>query len=135
LTPSVSNDKVQVRVENGSVSLSGQVDWNYQRSAAGSAVHRLHGIKGIYNNITIQPHVQRSDVKNRIETALKRNAELEASKIRVSVTGDKVMLDGDVKTWGERYAAEPAFRQMDFPHSNCLRADAHALYLLNLARL
>jgi osmotically-inducible protein OsmY len=46
-------------------------------------VRFIDGIKGIYNNITVQPHAQRSDVKNRIESALKRNAELEASKIRV----------------------------------------------------
>jgi osmotically-inducible protein OsmY len=101
-------DKVQVKVEKGWVTLSGQVDWYYQRDAAENAVRRLHGIKGISNLLTIQPRAQVSDIKNRIETALKRNAELEASNIHVSVAGNTVTLDGNVKAWTERYAAENA---------------------------
>ena len=78
---SIPEDKIQVRVEDGWVTLSGEVDWYFQKSAAENAVYRLDGIKGIHNRLTIGPRPQVSDLKNRIESALKRNAELEASKI------------------------------------------------------
>jgi len=105
---SVPADKIQVRVQSGWVSLSGQVDWYYQKAAAESAVRRLHGVKGVNNELTIQPRVQVADLKGRIENAFKRNAEIDAANIRISVSGNKVTLDGKVKSWPERYAAENA---------------------------
>lgn len=104
----VPADKVQVSVQNGWVSLSGQVEWYYQKAAAESAVRRLYGVKGVSNELTIQPRVQVADLKNRIENAFKRNAEIDASSIKISVSGNKVTLDGRVKSWTERYAAEHA---------------------------
>lgn len=94
----IPKDKVQVKVENGWVTLSGQVEWYYQKSAAENAVYRLSGISGIHNQLTIEPRVQAADVKNRIENAFKRNAEVESDRIQVSVAGRKVTLDGDVKS-------------------------------------
>jgi len=104
----VPADKIQVKVQNGWVSLSGQVDWYYQKAAAETAVRRLHGVKGVNNGLTIQPRVQVADLKDRIENAFKRNAELDAANIRISVSGNKVTLDGKVRSWPERYAAENA---------------------------
>lgn len=102
----IPNDKVQVKVQNGFITLSGQVDWYYQREGAESAVRKLAGVKGIANDIRIKPRAQASDVKQLIETALKRNAEFEAGSIKVSVLNGRVTLDGKVKAWYERDLAE-----------------------------
>lgn len=102
----IPKDKVQVQVQSGFVTLSGQVDWHYQRTDAEYAVRRLEGVKGLSNEIKVKPSVQASDVKQRIESALKRNAELEANSIKVSVTNGRVSLDGKVKALYERDLAE-----------------------------
>jgi osmotically-inducible protein OsmY len=105
---SIPANKVQVKVEGGWITLSGQVEWYYQKVSAEDAVRKISGIKGVSNMLTIEPRVQPSDIKNRIENALKRKAGVEASKIKVSVAGGKVTLDGDVNAWFERNAAEGA---------------------------
>jgi osmotically-inducible protein OsmY len=108
---SVPASAVHVKVQNGLVSLLGQVDWNYQRVAAESSIRRLSGVVGIVNNITLAPDraVQADDVKRRIGEALKRHAELEASRIRVAVKDSGVVsLEGEVNNWDERDAAERA---------------------------
>lgn len=102
----IPKDKVQVKVQSGFVTLSGQVDWHYQRADAEYAVRKLVGIKGLSNEILIKPRAQASDVKQLIETALRRNAELEAGAIKVSVLNGRVTLDGKVKAWYERDLAE-----------------------------
>jgi osmotically-inducible protein OsmY len=102
----IPKDCVQVKVQNGVVTLFGEADWYFQRDNAESAVRRLSGVKGLVNEIKIKPKVQASDIKNRIETALKRNAEVEADAIRVSVLNGRVTLDGKVKAWYERDLAE-----------------------------
>jgi osmotically-inducible protein OsmY len=104
----VPNDAVMVKVQDGWVTLSGQVQWNYQRIAAESAVRRLSGVVGVHNDIKVKPRVQPQDVKNKIMEALKRNAELEANAIRVNVSGGKVTLEGKVKSWYEHGVAERA---------------------------
>ena len=104
----VPRDAVLVKVEKGWVTLSGTVDWQFQRIAAESAVRRLSGVAGISNMITIKPQVRPTDVKSKILDALKRNAQLEADAIRVSVDNDTVTLEGNVKAWYERGIAERA---------------------------
>jgi osmotically-inducible protein OsmY len=105
---SVPRDAVQVKVENGWVTLDGKVQWHYQRQAADKAVRELAGVRGVSNMIAITPSVSPANVRERIENALKRDAELEANRIRVSVQDHKVTLDGTVRTWAEREAAERA---------------------------
>ncbi|CAB3839710.1 BON domain-containing protein [Achromobacter anxifer] len=105
---SIPGDKVQVKVQQGWVTLSGEVSWNFQRAAAESAVRRLSGVKGVANLIKLDAGVQIGDVKERIQNALKRSAELEAHDIQVSVHGRKVTLTGKVRSWSERHAAEQA---------------------------
>ena len=104
----VPGDAVLVKVEKGWVTLSGTVDWQFQRIAAESAVRRLSGVAGISNMITIKPQVRPTDVKSKILDALKRNAQLEADAIRVSVDNDTVTLEGNVTAWYERGIAERA---------------------------
>lgn len=104
----VPKDSVQVKVQQGWVTLTGKVGWNFQRTAANDAVRNLAGVVGVSNNIEVKPRASASDVKTRIEAALKRNAEVEAQAIRVDVLNDKVILKGKVNAWVERSAAERA---------------------------
>jgi osmotically-inducible protein OsmY len=105
----VPADSVMIKVQAGWVTLSGQLNWDYQRRAAEAEVRRLSGVSGVKNAITIKPLTQASDVKRKIEDALKRSAELQAQKISVLVQeGGKITLEGQVRGWQERAAAERA---------------------------
>ncbi len=104
----VPADSIQVKVEKGWITLTGAVEWQYQREAAEAAVRQLSGIRGVTNVIEIKPHVAASDVHRKIMDSLKRNAEVEADSIRVVVDNDKVILEGKVKAWYERNLAERA---------------------------
>lgn len=106
---SVPDNAVQIKVQDGWVTLIGKVEWQYQKTAAGDAVRDLAGVIGVTNNIQIASRASAFDVKKRIEGALKRNAEIEAQAIRVNVLdGGKIMLEGKVHAWSERRAAERA---------------------------
>uniref|UniRef100_B0SYI9 Transport-associated n=1 Tax=Caulobacter sp. (strain K31) TaxID=366602 RepID=B0SYI9_CAUSK len=104
----VPSGAVKVKVDKGFVTLSGKVDWQFQRSAAEQGVRAIQGVRGLYNQIEVKPHVEAGDIKRRIEDALARQADLEADKIRVSVEGGKVRLEGKVRAWFERDIAERA---------------------------
>lgn len=104
----VPKNSVKVKVQKGWITLTGAVDWYFQKAAAEAGVRRLTGISGVSNSIEVKPHVQAYDVKNKITAALERNAELEADAIKVAVTGDKVVLEGRVKAWYERELVERA---------------------------
>ena len=95
-------------VKNGWVTLEGEVEWNYERTLAEYAVRRLKGVKGVSNLVHIKPRVAASDVKRKIEEALKRQAELEADQITVEANGGEVILRGKVHSWAERQQAERA---------------------------
>ncbi|HVV92985.1 MAG TPA: BON domain-containing protein [Hyphomicrobiales bacterium] len=99
---------IQVKVEGGWLTLSGTVEWQYQRTAAEENVRKLSGVLGVTNLIAIKPRPQVPDIKKRIEDALKRNAEIEAGGIRINVAGDKVTLEGKVRAWHEREMLETA---------------------------
>jgi osmotically-inducible protein OsmY len=86
--------------------LSGEVECYYQRDDTDDTVHKLHGVKGVLNDIKIKSRPQASDIKSRIENTLKRSAELEANAITALVTNDRVTPDGKVKAWHERDLAE-----------------------------
>jgi osmotically-inducible protein OsmY len=100
--------KVQVKVQKGWVTLSGTVEWFYQREAAERAVRKLSGVLGTSNLIEVAPSVQAGDVRERIAEALRRSAELEAAGIRIAVQGSKVTLSGTVGSLQEKYAATKA---------------------------
>lgn len=71
---SIPDDKIQVKVQQGWVTLTGKVDWHYQRAAAESAVRRLCGVKGVSNQIALEAGVPVGDIRERIQNALKRSA-------------------------------------------------------------
>jgi osmotically-inducible protein OsmY len=103
----VPRDRIQVKVQKGWVTLTGEVEWQYQRTAAENEIRRLSGVAGVINEITIKVQVQPADVKRKIEDALKRHAEIEAQRVRVSVLGGgRVTLDGSVHDWQERDAVK-----------------------------
>ena len=104
----VPQDRIKVTVEKGFLTLEGQVDGEFQRSAAKRAVQYLTGVKGVANEITVKPNVAPTDVKAKIEAALKRNAILDAQQIQVEAEGGKVTLRGCVSSWMERDEAEAA---------------------------
>ena len=109
----VPNDRVKVKVQDGLITLTGDVDWYYQKEHAEDAVRHLVGVLGVTNSITINPPVPRVEafeVRNGIEDALKRNARLllDAEKIRVEVSGSKVILHGSVGSWADYEEAEYA---------------------------
>lgn len=104
----VPKDVVKVKVDNGYVTLMGQVDWQYQRSAAEHGIRNLPGVRALSNQIQVKPRIQASDIKRRIEDALDRQADLESKRITVTVEGDKVRLEGKVKAWFERDVVERA---------------------------
>ena len=101
-------DSVKATVENGRVSLTGSVRWEFERKAAEDSVTFLSGVKGVTNEITIEPSVEVSAVKNSIEKALKRDAEIDAKHIKVTTLGGKVFLTGMIHSWNEREEAAVA---------------------------
>ena len=104
----IPSSAIKVKVQNGHVTLSGEVDWRYQANRARDKIDGLPGVKAVSNLIQIKPKVSGKDVKEQIEQALKRDAELDAKTIRVSVQDGKVTLEGNVHTWHDREIAEQA---------------------------
>lgn len=101
---SVPNDKVSVKVEAGWVTLEGELNWNYQREAAKTAVNNLAGVKGVSNHIKIKSETNDTIEKKDVEDALKRSA-INDSDITVSVSGTTVTLSGTVDSWYQKEEA------------------------------
>jgi osmotically-inducible protein OsmY len=101
-------EKIRVVVKNGWLTLEGEVEWNYQRQRAEEAVRRARGLKGVTNSIEVKPRVAPMEIRRKIEEALRRAAELDASRITVETTGNEVILRGTVRSWAERQEAERA---------------------------
>src|SRR6195256_5777201 len=75
---SIPSDKIKVTVKNGWVTLEGTVDWQFQKTLAESAIKKLKGVIGITNSIELKPKVSPTALKDKIEEALKRSAEVDA---------------------------------------------------------
>ncbi len=102
-------DGVKVSVEKGWITLRGEVDWDYQRSAAKYAVGSLFGVTNVSNNITLKSKsINAFDIKNDIEDALKRSSKSEGREIRVEVDGHEVTLSGLVDSLSEMEEARMA---------------------------
>ncbi len=104
----VPEDRVKVMVEKGWITLTGEVDWDYQRHHAMKAVRPLTGVVGVTNGVSVKPQITPANIQQRIQGALERQAEREARNIEVSVSGHAVTLKGQVHSWAERTAAQGA---------------------------
>jgi osmotically-inducible protein OsmY len=102
----IPNDTIDVSVSDGWVTLTGEADWPVQRDSAERAVHRLSGLRGVSNQITVKSHPVLSDVRKQIERALMRSAEVDANRIQIEVAGTVAILKGTVRSYIEKRAAE-----------------------------
>jgi osmotically-inducible protein OsmY len=108
----VPHDRIQVVVEDGWITLRGEVDWAYQREEAERAVRNITGVKGVSNLITVAAVPTPSDVKQRITDTLRRGAQFDADRITVEVVGHKAILKGTVRSYAESQDAERAARKV-----------------------
>jgi osmotically-inducible protein OsmY len=102
----VPHDRVKVKVQDGLVTLSGEVDRGYQKFAADEAVRYLMGVVWVSNQITVKPTVKPQNIKDKIVSAFQRNALLDSRRITVETRGGCVILRGSVRSWGERAEAQ-----------------------------
>jgi osmotically-inducible protein OsmY len=112
-------DNVQAVVHNGHVTLTGTVDWLFQKEQAENAVRHVRGLLGLLNHITVKPKSGQRDVQRRIVRALHHNADLDARQITVTVSDEVATLTGTVGSWMQRDAAQraagsaPGIRRVD----------------------
>jgi osmotically-inducible protein OsmY len=108
----VPHDRIQVIVEDGWITLKGEVDWYYQKEEAERSVRNLTGVKGVSNLISVAQKPTPSDIKKRITEVLQRAAQFDAERITVEVDGHKAILKGTVRSYAELKDAERAVRNV-----------------------
>jgi len=104
----IPDDRIKVKVEDGFVKLEGEVDWEFQRASAKTAIQYLNGVRMVNNLLTVRPRVSADDLEKKISAAFHRSATIDAAHVRVSVTGNKATLTGKVRSLAEKEEAADA---------------------------
>ncbi|KOY84561.1 ornithine aminotransferase [bacterium 336/3] len=129
---SVPDEKIVIKVEDGWITLEGELPWNYQKEAAKNALNYLKGIRGVFNNIQIKPEIHDNIEQKDVENALNLSWSIDDTSIYVKVSGTTVVLTGTVNSWYQKEEAERiAWNTPDIRHINndlsidsiCLIAD------------
>jgi osmotically-inducible protein OsmY len=103
---SVPNEKIVIKVEDGWITLEGELPWNYQKEAAKNALNYLKGIRGVFNNIQVKPETHDVIEQKDVENALSLSWSIDDSNIHVKVSGPTVVLTGTVNSWYQKEEAE-----------------------------
>lgn len=105
---SVPDNKIKITVEDGWVTLEGEVEWEFQNYAAKNAVSNLTSVRGVTNNIKVVSLIKPSEIKSKILAAFHRSATIDSDRITISADGSKVTLKGKVRSYAEKRDAENA---------------------------
>jgi len=106
----IPDEKIKFKVSHGWITLEGTVHYKQEQKRAEEAIHYLTGLRGITNLIEVKPLDIPLDIKDKIESALRRSADVDAQRIAIEVEGNKVILTGTVHSRAERNVAERAAR-------------------------
>jgi VCBS repeat-containing protein len=104
----VQDEKIKITVEDGTVKLEGEVDWEYQRNNVKTAVENLTGVKSVIDLIMVKPRITPTDIQQKISAAFHRSATLDSGKITAEIIGSKVIIHGKVRSFMEKEDAERA---------------------------
>ena len=104
----VQEEKIKLKVEDGIIKLEGEVEWEYQRTNAKTAVENLTGVRSVINLINVKPKLSSADIKQKISAAFHRSATIESGRVTVDIDGSEVTLTGKVRSFVEKEDAERA---------------------------
>lgn len=104
----IPEDRIKISVEDGTVKLEGEVEWEYQRNQAKTAVENLMGVRFVTNLVAVKPKITPYELQQKITASFQRSANIDAARVTAEVTGSKVTLRGKVRSFAEKDDAENA---------------------------